>query len=233
MNDSSEDLLLQLCGVDLGYGGEPILQGVDLEVRRGELLGLVGRNGSGKSTLLASLLGTLKPLRGSRSGVPRTGYSPQRSELDPVFPFLTEETVAMGLVGREKRGREERRAMVDSAMATAGLSGQAQVPFRELSGGQRQRAMIARALVADPEVLILDEPTNDLDIQGQVEVRALLRRLHRSGRTLVVVSHDLELIRSLADRVAVVRAGALSIVAPEALMDSASQAELLGLAIEF
>lgn len=223
--------LLRLDGVSLGYGDEPILVDIDLEVRRGELLALVGRNGSGKSTLLAALLGTLPPLEGTREGTPRFGYAPQRGELDPVFPFLSEETVAMGLVGRGRHKRRERCAKVASALATAGLSEQARVPFRDLSGGQRQRAMIARALVANPEVLVLDEPTNDLDVQGQAEVVALLRRLHASGTTLVVVSHDLELVRAVADRVGVLRDQRLMIVEPEALSDAAARAELLGLSV--
>lgn len=234
MISTSEDApLLRLDAVSLGYGGEPILFFLDLEVRRGELLALVGRNGSGKSTLLAALLGTLPPLEGRRVGEPRFGYAPQRGELDPVFPFLSEEVVGMGLVGRGRRSREERRAKVASALATAGLTEQARVAFRDLSGGQRQRAMIARALVSEPEVLVLDEPTNDLDVQGQAEVVALLRRLHAGGTTLVVVSHDLELVRSVADRVGVLRNRQLTMVEPEDLADTARRAELLGLTAAF
>ena len=221
--------ILGLDAVSLGYGGDPILVDVDLEIRRGELFALVGRNGSGKSTLLAALLGTLPPLKGKRIGLPRFGYAPQRGELDPVFPFLSEETVAMGLIGRERRTRAERRTLVAAALATAGLTEQARVPFRDLSGGQRQRAMIARALVAEPEVLVLDEPTNDLDVQGQAEVVALLRRLHANGTTFVVVSHDLELVSSVADRVGVLRDRRLTIVEPDALANADRRAELLGL----
>ena len=110
-----QEPLLSLEGVSLGYGGEPILLQIDLEVRRGELLAMVGRNGSGKSTLLAGLLGTLAPLAGKRIGAPRLGYAPQRGEFDPVFPFLSEEMVAMGLLGRGRRSREERQAMVQKA----------------------------------------------------------------------------------------------------------------------
>ncbi|MEM7307353.1 MAG: ATP-binding cassette domain-containing protein [Planctomycetota bacterium] len=221
--------LLRLNRVSLGYGGAPILVDIDLEVRRGELLAFVGRNGSGKSTLLAALLGTLPPLTGTREGAPRFGYAPQRGELDPVFPFLSEETVAMGLVGRGRTGRGDRRAKVATALATAGLAEQARVPFRDLSGGQRQRAMIARALVAEPEVVVLDEPTNDLDVQGQAEVVALLRRLHAGGTTLVLVSHDLELVCAVADRVGVLRDGHLTMVEPEAIADPEARTELLGL----
>jgi len=221
--------LLRLEGVTLGYDVEPVLEDIDLEVRRGESLALVGRNGSGKSTLLAALLGTLTPLEGSRRGSPRIGYAPQRGELDPVFPFLSEETVAMGLVGRERSSRRERRAKVAAALAIAGLSEQAEIPFRDLSGGQRQRAMIARSLVAEPEVLILDEPTNDLDVQGQAEVLALLQRLSSDGKTLVVVSHDLELVRLVADRVGVLRDRRLRMMAPDVLADVPGRAELLGI----
>ncbi|MEL6428330.1 MAG: ATP-binding cassette domain-containing protein [Planctomycetota bacterium] len=221
--------LLRLEGVTLGYGDDPVLTGVDLELHAGELLALVGRNGSGKSTLLAGLLGTLAPLGGSRTGAPRFGYSPQRGELDPVFPFLTEEVVAMGLVGRGRCPRSVRRDRVASALGTTGMRSEARTPFRDLSGGQRQRTMIARALVSAPDVLVLDEPTNNLDVQGQAEVAAVLRRLHGEGTTLVLVSHDLGLVGALADRVGVLRDGRLTVVPPAALAGEASRAELLGL----
>lgn len=229
MTRGIDSSLVRLERATIGYGDEPILVDVDLEVGRGELLALVGRNGSGKSTLLAALLGTLPPLAGRRFGAPRFGYAPQRSELDPVFPFLCEEVVAMGLVGRGRASRDERQASVAAALGTAGLSEQARAPFRDLSGGQRQRAMIARAMVAEPEVLVLDEPTNNLDVQGQAEVVALLRRLHEAGTTLVLVSHALELVRAIAQRVGVLRDRRLTIVEPEALSDEAERADLLGL----
>lgn len=229
MSEPESNALVRLQGATLGYGAEPVLEGVDLAVERGELLALVGRNGSGKSTLLAALLGTLTPLAGSRSGSPRIGYAPQRGELDPVFPFLSEEVVAMGLLGRGRVRRSEQRQKVAAALERAGLAEQARVPFRDLSGGQRQRAMIARALVAEPELLVLDEPTNDLDVQGQAEVVALVRRLHSAGTTLVLVSHALELVHALAQRVGVLRDRQLSIVSPEALANESARAALLGL----
>ncbi len=220
---------LRLEGVALSYGRKSVLADVDLDVQGGEVFAIVGRNGSGKSTLLAALLGTLVPVRGIREGAPRFGYSPQRGDFDPVFPFLCEEVVGMGLVGVGRFTRAERREKVRRVLGTTGLLGQGRIPFRDLSGGQRQRAMIARALVAEPEVLVLDEPTNNLDVQGQAEVIAVLRQLHAAGTTLILVSHDLGLVQTIADRVAVVRDQVVSIVSTEALADPGARAQLLGL----
>ncbi|MEX1025878.1 MAG: ATP-binding cassette domain-containing protein [Planctomycetota bacterium] len=223
--------LLALDGVALGYGGDVVLADISLEIHAGELVAFVGKNGAGKSTLLAALLGTLAPLAGTKRGAPRVGYAPQRGELDPVFPFLAHEVVAMGLIGRGRRSRRDERRLVAAALATAGLTSETDVPFRDLSGGQRQRAMIARALVAEPELLILDEPTNDLDVQGQAEVVALLTALHAGGTTIVLVSHVLELVHRTAERVGVLTDGRLSFVEPSELADESRRAALLGLTL--
>lgn len=221
--------LLRLAGADLGYGSTRILRDVDLEIRRGELFALIGKNGSGKSTLLAALLGTHPPLFGERSGEVEVGFVPQRGELDPVFPFLAREVVGMGLLGGHAIPRKERPGAIREALSIAGLLDQAEAPFRDLSGGQRQRALIARALVSRPELLILDEPTNDLDVEGQAEVEGLILDLHREGRTLVFVSHALDLVQRTAQRVGVLRGDSLSIVEPERLDDPRERARLLGL----
>lgn len=225
---SDATTLLRLARADLGYGSTRVLRGVDLEVRRGELFALVGKNGSGKSTLLAALLGTNPPLSGERTGDVQIGFAPQRGELDPVFPFLAREVVGMGLLGGARIPSGDRRRAIDEALETAGLLDQAAAPFRDLSGGQRQRALIARALVARPNLLILDEPTNDLDVEGQAEVESLILELHGEGRTLVFVSHALGLVRRTAQRVGVLRDGTLSIVDPERLSDPEDRARLLG-----
>lgn len=224
------ETLLALESATLGYDGDPILVDVSLSIERGELFALIGRNGTGKSTLLAAFLGTLAPKVGTRTGSPRIGFAPQRGELDPVFPFLAREVVAMGLVGRGRYSRGETKRLVDRALETAGLLEKAETAFRDLSGGQRQRAMIARALVAEPEVLILDEPTNDLDVEGQVEVVELIRRLNSEGRTIVFVSHALELVKKTAKRVGVLSDRTLTLVEPERLDDEVELARLLGIA---
>ncbi|MEM8713757.1 MAG: ATP-binding cassette domain-containing protein [Planctomycetota bacterium] len=223
------ETVLRLERVALGYGGEPILREVDLDLYRGEVLAVIGRNGSGKSTLLAGILGTLAPAPGKRVGTPTFGYSPQRGQHDAVFPFLSEEVVAMGLVGRGRLTAEERRQRVAAALDATGLTDEARTAFRDLSGGQRQRALIARALAAEPEVLVLDEPTNNLDIQGQSEVLAVLRRLNSRGATLVLVSHDLRLVRAVGDRVAMLQDQRVTLVDPDVVENPEAISALLGL----
>jgi len=199
-------------GVTLGYPGRVILPRVDLSVERGDFLAILGPNGSGKTTILRAILGILKPLHGRVTAPSRCGYSPQRRALDPIFPFLVAEVVAMGLTGELgpfRRPGARERSRVRRALAACGVKHLADRPFRELSGGQQQRTLVARALVTDPEVLILDEPTNDLDLTGEHEIMELVARLNREGRTVVMVSHLLNVVAHYATRVAILSQGAL------------------------
>ncbi len=185
-----------------------MLRDVDVEVREGQYWGWIGPNGSGKTTLLRGFLGLLRPLAGDVRVAPRLadhariGYVPQRSELSDALPTTVRELVELGLV-RSAVPRRERAAALAWALEHAGLAGMERRDVWSLSGGQRQRALVARALVRRPELLVLDEPTEGLDVATQDALLETLGALHREARlTLIVVTHRLEIARERADHVA-------------------------------
>lgn len=196
--------LLELRDAAFGYGGQPVVSGVDLRVEAGAFLGVLGSNGSGKTTLLRGLLGLLEPLRGRVDhGAARFGYVPQRETLDPVYPLTVEEVVAMGGYGGLrglKRFRSPERTRARECLERVQLLGRRGALFSKLSGGQRQRALIARALVTRPNLLVLDEPTSGVDQQTQELVLDLLRRLNaEGGLAIVLVSHQAAMTRAVRD----------------------------------
>ncbi len=204
--------IIRFDGVSLGYGSRVVLPRIDLEVREGDFLAILGPNGSGKTTILRAILGILKPLSGQVLAPESCGYSPQRRALDAIFPFTVEEVVAMGLtaeLGPLRRPGRRERDRVRRALAACGVRHLAERAFRELSGGQQQRTLVARALVTEPEVLILDEPTNDLDLTGEHEIMELIATLNQEGRTVVMVSHLLNVVAHYATSVVVLHGGQL------------------------
>ncbi|MER2537243.1 MAG: zinc ABC transporter ATP-binding protein AztA [Rhizobiaceae bacterium] len=184
----------------LGYGSHAAVHHLSGTVERGSLTAIVGANGSGKSTLMKGIAGVLKPMAGSvdrRAGC-TVAYLPQQSELDRTFPARVVDLAAMGLW--PKRGLLGRhtaadRAAVAEALTAVGLQGFAERPIDTLSGGQLQRALFARALVQDADILLLDEPFNAIDQQTTADLLALIRRWRGEGRTVLVVAHDLDLVR--------------------------------------
>ncbi len=187
-------------GVSFSYGGPLVLEEVNLRVARGDFVAVVGPNGGGKTTLVRLILGLLHPRSGRVRvlGLPpgqarsRLGYMPQHPVMDLAFPASVRDVVLMGrLDGRWRwRYRAADRLAADQALERVGLAGLGRRPFASLSGGQRQRALIARALVSQPEVLLLDEPTANVDPAGEEGIYELLRRLNQS-MTVVAVTHDL------------------------------------------
>jgi ABC-type Mn2+/Zn2+ transport system ATPase subunit len=189
----------------VGYGRQIVLSDLDLTLDRGAFTGLAGANGSGKSTLLRTVLGILPPLAGRLEFVPRNGrapvlgYVPQREALDDAFLVSCEEVVLMGACGRVGPGRFFPAAEKDWArqclkqVEAADLSRRR---FSELSGGQKQRVLIARALAARPDLLVLDEPTTGIDTVTTRAILELLRRLNAEhGLTILMVNHDLPAMR--------------------------------------
>lgn len=209
--------VLRLAGVKLGYGRRTVLRDVELDVPRGSFLGIIGPNGGGKTTLLRCLLGLLKPQAGHvhfPEGRPRFGYVQQRQHVDEIFPLRAEEIVLMGRAGRfgplRLPGRVD-EMMAHRALATVGLEGERRRLYRELSGGQRQRCLIARALASEPDVLVLDEPTNDMDVAGETMLLELVQRVRRESElTVLLVSHLLHVVLSHADHLALVGRGGLT-----------------------
>lgn len=209
---TSEPPAIAITGLHFAYGEVPVLEDVDLEVSRGEFLGVVGPNAGGKSTLLKLILGLLKPSAGCirvlgeppRRARKRIGYVPQYPGFPRDFPIRVEDVVLMGRFGLGWRLGPWTRA--DRAAAAGALDEVEALDLRErqigtLSGGQLQRVLLARALVGEPRLLILDEPTANIDQRLEGEIFELLAQLNRR-LTIVVVSHDIAFISAYVSRVA-------------------------------
>jgi len=212
---AAEAPAVELHDVWFSYDGPPVLRAASLRVDAGEFVSMIGPNGGGKTTLVRLLLGLLSPDRGrvrvfghaperARSLV---GYVPQYARFDPRFPVNVRDVVLMGRLGRTSRvgpfRRADRRAAAE-AMDEVGLARLARRPFEALSGGQRQLALIARALAGQPRLLLLDEPTSNLDVRVQSEFYDLLVALSRR-MTVLLVSHDVGFVTRAVSKVACIR----------------------------
>jgi len=205
---SQDALVLRARGLALGYGAKTVLTGVDLEVGAGEFWFLIGPNGSGKTTLLRAILGMLEPRAGSLELRPdlasreRVGFVPQRCVVNPSLRTTVREFVSLGLVGTRVRGPERGRNL-RWALERVGLAGREDADHGSLSGGQHQRALVARALVRRPELLVLDEPTAGLDVVTEDAFLHTLSDLNRDeGVTLLFVTHELQIAARYASHVA-------------------------------
>jgi zinc transport system ATP-binding protein len=177
-------------------GGQVLLEEVELAVSPGEIVTLIGPNGAGKTTLVRLLLGLERPDSGQVTRKPglRVGYLPQRLQVDPVLPL----DVSRLLTLTRRAGRAAQR----EALAEAGVAHLLHSPVQRLSGGELQRVLLARALLADPELLVLDEPTQGIDFNGQAELYRLIARLRDlRGCAVLMVSHDLHLVMAATDHV--------------------------------
>ena len=184
----------------LGYGSHPAIHHLDGTIRRGSLTAVVGANGSGKSTLMKGIVGVLKPMAGVVTRAPgvRAAYLPQQSELDRSFPARVVDLVSLGLWPRRGllgRHTAEDRDSVGKALMAVGLGGFEKRPIDTLSGGQLQRTLFARVLLQDADLILLDEPFNAVDAKTVGDLIALIKRWHGEERTIMVVVHDLELVR--------------------------------------
>ncbi len=199
----------ELKDVTFSYGRHAVLTDVDLTIARGEFATIVGPNGGGKTTLVKLMLGLLTPDSGAiqvlgttpAAARARVGYVPQHAHVDQSFPARVVDIVLMGLLGTRTGihySHEDRERAV-AALESVQLTDLAGSRLAELSGGQRQRALIARALVAEPELMLLDEPTAHLDVSMEHEFHDLLGRL-RDRITIVLVSHDLGFVSDYATR---------------------------------
>jgi zinc/manganese transport system ATP-binding protein len=194
------DASLTFRDLTLGYNDHPAVHHLNGSVKIGSLTAVVGANGSGKSTLMKGIVGVLKPMAGESLKMPgaRIAYLPQQSELDRSFPARVVDLVSMGLWpkrGLLGRYTAEDKASVKRALMAVGLEGFEARPLDTLSGGQLQRALFARVLVQDAEIILLDEPFNAIDARTVTDLVALIKRWHGEKRTVMVVVHDLGLVR--------------------------------------
>lgn len=195
-----QEACLTFSDLTLGYDRHPAVHHLSGVVRKGSLTALVGGNGSGKSTLMKGIAGLLRPMSGSCSVAAgtRLAYLPQQSELDRSFPARVIDLVSLGLWPRRGllgRHRAEDRQAVANALVAVGLDGFEKRPIDSLSGGQMQRALFARVLVQDADLILLDEPFNAVDARTITDLVALIKSWHGEHRTVIVVVHDLELVR--------------------------------------
>jgi len=221
--------------VNFAYQRDWVLENVSLSIPAGDFVAMVGPNGGGKTTMLKLMLGLLRPNRGAvtllgrppEQGRVAVGYTPQYLHVDMQFPISVLDVV---LMGRMKRGgrwwysKSDRQAARD-ALDTMRLTDKANAPFRSLSGGQRQRVLIARALCGEPEILMLDEPTNNIDPSAEAIMYDILQELNRR-LTIIIVSHDLGVVSQIVKSVVCVNREV--VVHPTSAMTGAVISELYG-----
>jgi zinc transport system ATP-binding protein len=206
----AEDFDVVMKNVSFAYAKEKVLENVDLTIEHLDFASIVGPNGGGKTTLLKLLLGLLKPTSGDikifgkppKKSILRVGYMPQYSKLDMQFPVNVLDIVLMGRLGHSTGGRYSKadRFAAESALEEVNMSDFVGYRFSELSGGQRQRILIARALCCEPELLLLDEPTSNIDPEVEEALSCILKELNRR-MTILLVSHDMGFVSQIVKSV--------------------------------
>ena len=196
--------------MSFSYGKSQVLEDVSFTLGRGESLCVIGPNGGGKSTLAKLLLGLLEPTRGRleilgkspREARTAIGYVPQAMRFDPQFPISALDIVLMGRLNHLRVGRfsKQCREVARAALGEVDMSGYEKRPFSDLSGGERQRVLIARALACEPELLLLDEPTANIDLTIEEALIETLVKLRRR-MSILMITHDLDLVASIGDAV--------------------------------
>ncbi len=240
--------LLQMQAINFGYGQQPLLYNVSLDIKAGEMVGLLGPNGSGKTTVLRLLSGISRPQQGQvvlegrdmrqwgRHGVARRiAVVPQ--EFSVPFAFTVEQLVELGrtpFVSTFWGARDRHdQVVVQEAMAAAGISSFAGRIFNELSGGERQRVIIAMALAQQPTILLLDEPTSHLDIKYQIETLALIQQLNREhGMTIVAALHDLNLAARYFSRLVLFQRGVIADASPAEVLEPGLLSRVYGVNVQ-
>ncbi len=209
--------IIEVTDLSVSYGGNNVLSGVSFEIEKGEFVGIIGPNGSGKTTLLKSLIGLVPIDSGeirifghdARKEMPRIhreiGYLPQKQTINPMVPVLVRDAVLMGrygTLGLFRRPKKEDYDAVEAALKKVGMLDKIDEPIGHLSGGQQQRVFIARALVHNPKIIFLDEPTTGLDVPSQSSIIGLIQHLHENyGLTVMMVTHDINQISAYATRI--------------------------------
>jgi ABC-type Mn2+/Zn2+ transport system ATPase subunit len=210
--------LIEFKDVTLSSGKKVVISGLNCSIHSDDLLGIVGPNGSGKTTILKAILGIVQPKQGQilksngkKGGQYRLGYVPQRGQLDEIFPFTVAEVVMMGRyrqIGVLRRIRSIDKEKTMESLKHLGIADLKNTPYADLSGGQKQRTLIARALASEPNILILDEPTEGLDLNSQLSIMELIKHFHDDHQlTVILVSHHLNVVANFVKRIALLDQG--------------------------
>jgi ABC-type Mn2+/Zn2+ transport system ATPase subunit len=233
------DPLLTFDNVTLGYGKRVILKDLSFTLRAGDYVGIVGPNGAGKTTMLQAILGALRPREGAitQHKKPLTfGYVPQAQTMDDQFPLTALDIVLMGryrVIGPMRHPKQEDRERAMLALEQVGVPDLAPRLFREFSGGQKQRTLMARALASDPEVLVLDEPTNDMDVAAEHATMELVDKLHdERGLLVLMVSHMLNVVVNHVRQVAILGGSRFEMGVVEEIVTPATLKRLYNLPLE-
>lgn len=200
--------IIELDHVSLGYDNRPLLRDIFLEVDEGDFMAITGPNGGGKTTLLKLMLKLIKPDHGKviyrREGAVvdklPIGYLPQKSMIDTKFPITVEETVLTGLLsGLSTRLSDSQKQRLEDTIALTGIGELRKRPIGTLSGGQLQRTLLARAIISDPKIVVLDEPLSYVDKQFERRIYGLMEQLAQRA-TIILISHEMSIISSMANR---------------------------------
>ena len=215
--------LVEARGVSLRFGRRNVLDAVDLSVRAGEIVTLIGLNGAGKSTLIRVILGIVRPDSGEVARVPglRIGYSPQYVQRDPIMPMTVRRFLTLGAPATRKD--------LEAALDEVGADPILDYPVAEISGGEMQRVLLARALLRKPGLLVLDEPLAGVDVTSQSELYRLIATIRdRYGCGVLLVSHDLHLVMAATDTVVCLNRHVCCTGGPEAVLRDPEFISLFG-----
>lgn len=197
------DTLIKLEDVAMVWNHKYVLRDVNLCVNRGDFIAITGPNGGGKTTLLRIILRLLKPTEGrityTDSSTLTIGYLPQKNAIDSSFPITVRDVIEMGITDYKLLTRTERLSKIDNMLELMGLTTHAKASLGEISGGQLQRALLGRALIANPQLLVLDEPLSYVDYRFEQRIYEIIRQL-TPQTTIILVSHDVSTISSIATR---------------------------------
>ncbi|HSW73414.1 MAG TPA: ABC transporter ATP-binding protein [Chlamydiales bacterium] len=213
-----EKPIVQFTDLFFSYDKVPILENVNIKIFPGEFIGIIGPNGGGKTTLLKLIMGFLKPIQGTitREDL-KIGYVPQTNRLDKLFPITVFELVLMGIMDEARwfgKFSKENKEKAYQALERLQLLPHADKTFGSLSGGLAQRALIARALVSDPEILLLDEPTASIDTETKKKIYEILGEL-KGTITILMVTHDLNIAIEKVERILMVEKSVSSLTPKE------------------